>query len=207
MHQNECLRLHSFVRQLRFIVHQNECLRLHSFRTRYIHMYFTRLRFITHLDCLSRASLFGNSALSCIKMNVYACILLERGIYTCTLFACALLRCLRQYIAWLSGSKKDREVAIKNEVCTHVLYSLALYYAFRLFVSCVVVRQLRFIVHQNECLRLHSFRTSYIHMYFIRLRFITLFAAVYRLVVRQQKRSRSCNHSRTATDRFRCDGS
>ena len=111
------------VRQLRFIVHQNECLRLHSFRTRYIHMYFTRLRFITHLDCLSLASLFGNSALSCIKMNVYACILLaERGV-------------------------------------THVLCSLALYYAFRLFVSCVVVRQLRFIVHQNECLRLHSFRT------------------------------------------------
>ena len=56
-------------------------------------MYFTRLRFITHLDCLSLASLFGNSALSCIKMNVYACILLaERGIYTCTLLACALLR-------------------------------------------------------------------------------------------------------------------
>ena len=74
-------------------------------------MYFTRLCFITHLDCLSRASLFGNSALSCIKMNacgcillfgnsalsyikmnVYACILLERGIYTCTLLACALLR-------------------------------------------------------------------------------------------------------------------
>ena len=67
-------------------------------------------------------------------------------------------------------------------------------------------------------------------MYFIRLRFIThldclplrrcsatplyrvlcslvLFAAVYRLVLRQQKRSRSCCHSRTATDRFRCDGS
>ena len=78
-------------------------------------MYFTRLRFITHLDCLSHASLFGNSALSCIKMNVCGCILLERGIYT--------------------------------------------------------------------------------------------FVAVYRLVVRQQKRSRSCSHSRTATDRFRCDGS
>ena len=191
-------------------------------------MYFTRLRFITHLDCLSRASLFGNSALSCIKMNACGCILLERGIYTCTLFVCALLRCLRQYIAWLSGSKKDREVAVIRElpridfaeclrlhsfrmryirVYTHVLYSLALYYAFRLFVSCVVVRQLRFIVHQNECLRLHSFRTRCIHMYFTRLRFITLFAAVYRLVVRQQKRSRSCSHSRTATDRFRCDGS
>ena len=74
-------------------------------------MYFTRLRFITHLDCLSRASLFGNSALSCIKMNVCGCILLfgnsalscikmnvcgcillERGVYTCTLLACALLR-------------------------------------------------------------------------------------------------------------------
>ena len=56
-------------------------------------MYFTRLRFITHLDCLSLASLFGNSALSCIKMNVCGCILLaERGIYTCTLLACALLR-------------------------------------------------------------------------------------------------------------------
>ena len=80
------------VRQLSFIVHQNECLRLHSFRTRYIHMYFTRLRFITHLDCLSRPSLFGNSALSCIRMNVCGCILLERGIYTCTLLACALLR-------------------------------------------------------------------------------------------------------------------
>ena len=53
-------------------------------------MYFTRLRFITHLDCLSRASLFGNSALSCIKMNACGCILLERGIYTCTLFACAV---------------------------------------------------------------------------------------------------------------------
>ena len=104
------------VRQLRFIVHQNECLRLHSFRTRCIHMYFTRLRFITHLDCLSRASLFGNSALSCIKMNACGCILLERGIYTCTLFVCALLRCLRQYIAWLSGSKKDREVAVIREL-------------------------------------------------------------------------------------------
>ena len=55
-------------------------------------MYFTRLRFITHLDCLSRASLFGNSALSCIKMNACGCILLERGVYTCTLLACALLR-------------------------------------------------------------------------------------------------------------------
>ena len=73
-------------------------------------MYFTRLRFITHLDCLSRASLFGNSALSCIKMNACGCILLfgnsvlscikmnfcgcillERGVYTCTLLACALL--------------------------------------------------------------------------------------------------------------------
>ena len=54
-------------------------------------MYFTRLHFITHLDCLSHAS-FGNSALSCIKMNVCDCILLERGIYTCTLLACALLR-------------------------------------------------------------------------------------------------------------------
>ena len=70
------------VRQLRFIVHQNECLRLYSFRTRYIHMSFTLLRFITHIDCLSRASLFGNSALSCIEMNVYGCILLECGIYT-----------------------------------------------------------------------------------------------------------------------------
>ena len=79
-------------------------------------MYLTRLRFITHLDCLSRASLFGNSALSCIKMNVCGCILLERGIYTCTLFACALLRCLWQYIAWLSGSKKDREVAVILEL-------------------------------------------------------------------------------------------
>ena len=93
-----------------------ECLRLHSFRTRYIHMYFTRLRFITHLDCLSRASLFGNPALSCIKMNVCDSILLERGIYTCTLFACDLLRCLRQYIAWFSGSKKDREVAVICEL-------------------------------------------------------------------------------------------
>ena len=55
-------------------------------------MYFTRLRFIMHLDCLSRASLFGNSALACIKMNVCGCILLEQGIYTCTLLACALLR-------------------------------------------------------------------------------------------------------------------
>ena len=75
-------------------------------------MYFTRLRFITHLNCLSRASLLGNSALSCIKMNACGCILLEQGIHTCTLFACALLRCLQQYIAWLSGSKKDREVAV-----------------------------------------------------------------------------------------------
>ena len=33
-------------------------------------MYFIRLRFITHLDCLSRASLFGNSALSC---TLFAC--------------------------------------------------------------------------------------------------------------------------------------
>ena len=79
-------------------------------------MYFTRLRFITHLDCLSRASLLDNSALSCIKMNACGCILLERGIHTCTLFACALLRCLRQYIAWLSGSKKDREVAVIHEL-------------------------------------------------------------------------------------------
>ena len=55
-------------------------------------MYFTRLHFITHLDCLSRASLFGNSTLSCIKMNVCGCILLGRGVYTCTLLACALLR-------------------------------------------------------------------------------------------------------------------
>ena len=143
-------------------------------------MYLTRLRFFTHLDCLSRASLFGNSALSCIKMNACGCILLERGIYTCTLFVCALLRCLRQYIAWLSGSKKDREVAVIRELPR---------------------------IDFAECLRLHSFRTRYIHMYFIRLRFITLFAAVYRLVVRPQKRSRSCSHSRTATDRFRCDGS
>ena len=45
-------------------------------------MSFTLLRFITHIDCLSRASLFGNSALSCIEMNVYGCILLECGIYT-----------------------------------------------------------------------------------------------------------------------------
>ena len=134
------------VRQLRFIVHQNECLRLHSFRTRCIHMYFTRLRFITHLDCLSRASLFGNSALSCIKMNACGCILLERGVYTCTLFVCALLRCLRQYIAWLSGSKKDREVAVIRELPR---------------------------IDFAECLRLHSFRTRCIHMYFTRLCFIT----------------------------------
>ena len=46
----------------------------------------------SHFDCLSCAWLFGNSALSCIKMNVCGCILLERGIYTCTLLACALLR-------------------------------------------------------------------------------------------------------------------
>ena len=44
------------------------------------------------LGCLSHVTLFGNSALSYIKMNVCGCILLERGIYTCTLLACALLR-------------------------------------------------------------------------------------------------------------------
>ena len=33
-----------------------------------------------------------------------------------------------------------------------------------LFVWCLIVPQLRFIVHQNECLRLHSFRTRDIHV-------------------------------------------
>ena len=88
-------------------------------------MYFTRLRFITHLDCLSRAWLFGNSALSCIKMNVCGCILLERGVYTCTLFACVLLRALSCIKMNVCGC-----ILLERGVYTSsVLYSLAFYYA------------------------------------------------------------------------------
>ena len=153
---------------------QNECLRLDSFRTRYIHLYFTRLRFITYLDCLSRASLFGNSALSCIKMNACGCILLERGIYTCTLFAWALLRCLRQYIAWLSGSKKDRELSNrKMNACGCILLERGIY-------TCTL-----FAWALLRCLR------QYIAW----------------LSGSKKDRELSNRHSRTATDRFRCDGS
>ena len=58
-------------------------------------MYFIRLRFITlFFFCpaakkIAKLQSFANCHGS-ISLNVYACILLERGIYTCTLLACAL---------------------------------------------------------------------------------------------------------------------
>ena len=55
-------------------------------------------------------------------------------------------------------------------VCGCILLERGIYMYFirlvvvRLFVWCLVVSQLRFIVHQNGCLRLHFFRTRYIHV-------------------------------------------